>query len=252
VAAPWIIWVRRRALLTARPVATWVGPLIIAAGWASLVYGYDIHDNEFWFFGAILIAIGCILSFFGAQVMWRLLPAFIVLGFIIPVPGFVRMHTSMPLQTVMASLTQQVGEVMGIIISRSGNVLTVNDQQIEVAEACNGMRMVFGLFMVAYTFAFVTPLTWWARGLVLASAPLLALGCNLIRMVPTVWLYGYASLDTAETFHDVAGWAIIPLGFFLLTGAMNLLEWVGIAVMQPIDRPRKADEVLLPLLEQPA
>lgn len=256
VAAPWILMVRKQQLARCRPVTTWLGPLILAVGWACLIYGWDIHDKEFWFFGAIVMAIGCVVSVVGRQFLWKALPAFIVLGFLIPVPGLIRMSVSIPLQTVMAGLTQHVGEFMGIIINRAGNVLIINGQQVEVAEACNGMRMVFGLFLVAYTFAFVTPLRWWARAIVLLSAPLLALLCNLIRMVPTVWLYGHAELKTAETFHDIAGWLVIPLGFFILTGTVAALEWLGVPVMVgvPLKQAAKPDARTPqhPLLEQPA
>lgn len=255
VAAPWIVLVRKHQLAKCRPVMTWLGPLIVAVGWGCLIYGWDIHDKEFWFFGAIVMAIGCVVSFVGGQVLWKALPAFLVLGFLIPVPGLIRMSISIPLQTIMAGLTQHVGEFMGIIINRAGNVLVVNGQPIEVAEACNGMRMVFGLFLVAYTFAFVTPLRWWARGLVLLSAPLLALLCNLIRIVPTVWLYGYAETETADTFHEIAGWMVIPLGFFVLTGTVSVLEWLGVPVIVPATRRRPAAEPAAPdrpIMEQPA
>ena len=232
IAAPWLVWARRDALRTSKPVGTWVGPLIAAVGWASYVYGFDIHDNEFWFFGAIVTAIGGLLSFLGIQVLLRLLPAFIVLGFLIPMPGWVRTQVSMPLQTIMAQATEQVGQIIGFAVARSGNVLLINGRQVEVAEACNGMRMVFPLFLVAYTFAFAVPLRWWVRAVVLVAAPVLALTSNLIRMVPTVALYANTSAETAETFHDVAGWLMIPIAFFLLKGTVDVLRWAEVPVLQ--------------------
>lgn len=236
IAVPWLVWSRRDALRNCRPVGTWVGPLIAVVGWASYFYGFDIHDNEFWFFGAILVAIGALLSFLGIQVLRRLLPAFIVLGFLIPMPGWVRTQVSLPLQTLMAQATEQVGQIVGFAIARSGNVLLINGRQIEIAEACNGMRMVFALFLVAYTFTFAMPLRWWVRAFVLTVAPLLALICNLFRMVPTVVLYARASNETAETFHDVAGWMMIPVAFFLLKGTVDVLQWAEVPVLQ---RPQR-------------
>lgn len=244
IAAPWLVWTRREALKRCKPVGTWIGPVIATIGWGCYIYGFDIHDNEFWFFGALLVTIGGLLSFLGIQVLLRFLPAFLVLGFLIPVPGAVRVYVSLPLQTVMAQATEQIGQMAGLDISRSGNLLMVDDQRIEVAEACNGMRMVFPLFMVAYTFAFAMPLRWWVRLVVLAAAPALALASNLLRIIPTVTLYAHAPEQTATVFHEAAGWLMIPLAFFLLQGTVGLLRWAELPVLRmpqpPVSAPKEA------------
>lgn len=247
VAVPWLVWARRWDLRRLRPVGTWVGPVIVAIGAASFLYGFDIQDNEFWFFGAILIACGGLLSFLGIQVLVKLLPAFIVLGFLIPVPGLIRIKVAMPLQTVMAHAAEQMAQIIGITMSRSGNVLIAGGQRIEVAEACNGMRMVFGLFLVAYTFAFAMPLRGYVRLLILVAAPALALLCNTLRILPTVAMYGYGPEGVASVFHEVAGWLMIPLAFGLLMGSVRLLEWLELPVTRPAadggGEPRAADRV---------
>jgi exosortase len=232
VAALWIIFNRRHQLAGCRPAGTFIGPLLIVTGWASLIYGYDIRDNEFWFFGTIVMAVGSLLSFVGSQVMVRLGPAFVVLGFLIPMPVLFRELISLPLQNIMARLAEHVGDVLGFLISRNGNQLVVNGQTIEIAEACNGIRMVFALFLVAYTVAFAAPLKAWARVLLLLGAPPLALLCNLIRIVPSIWLYGHSSKELAEQFHDLAGWGMVVVAYFLLMGLLELLDWAGVPVMQ--------------------
>lgn len=228
----WLVVTRRHLLKGCTGQHTWAGPLVVGLGWASLIYGYDINDNEFWFFGAILMALGCVLSFVGGKVFIRLLPAFAVLLFLIPVPGFFRIWISMPLQKVMAVLTQHLGDLFGFIIDRNGNTLVVNGTPIEIAEACNGMRMVFTLLLVGYTVAFATPLRWHVRLAVILLAPVFALICNLLRMLPTVWMYGNAPHNWADAFHDASGWVMILVGYFLLMGSISFAEWLGIPVLQ--------------------
>ena len=84
-------------------------------------------------------------------------PAFLVLVFLVPVPGFLRQELALPMQTITAQATQSVAELFGMNVERWGNTLAVNGTQIAVAEACNGMRMVFTLILVSFTFAFITP-----------------------------------------------------------------------------------------------
>lgn len=232
LAALWILFNRRHLLAKCRPTATWLGPVLVAVGWASHLYGYDIHDNEYWFFGTILMAVGGLVAFVGGQVLWRLAPVFIVLGFLIPVPGLFRELISLPLQSIMAQVAQGVGDLVGFMIDRTGSVLIINGQSIEIAEACNGMRMVFALFLVAYTVAFATPLKPWVRALLLLGAPPLALLCNLIRILPTIWLYGQGSQELADQFHDLAGWGMVIVAYLLLMGFIELLDWTGLDIMQ--------------------
>jgi len=71
---------------------------------------------------------------------------------------------------------------------------------VTVAEACNGMRMVFALVLVSYAFAFSMPLRNGVRLVVLAASPLAAIVCNVIRLIPTIWLYGNARREVAGTF----------------------------------------------------
>jgi exosortase len=115
-------------------------------------------------------------------------------------------------------------------VVRQGNSLWINGQMVNVVEACNGLRLVWTLILVSWLFAFVTPLKSWVRWTVVAVSPLIALVCNVIRLVPTLYLHGHASKETAEMFHDVAGWCMIPLAFFMLMGVISLIEAFGVDV----------------------
>lgn len=233
VAFLWIIRANWNTIRLCRPRLTWAGPLIMAVGWWFLVHGYDIQDNEFWFFGAIVLTVGAAIAALGVEILIRGWPAFVLLGFLIPVPGMLRLEIGVRLQGYMAEIVQFIGDIIGIVIIREGNQLLVNSKYVDVAEGCNGMRMVFGLFMVAYTFAFAMPLRPWVRALVLISAPAVALGTNLLRLMPTVIMHGYYSVNTAESFHTIAGYLMIPVAFFMLMGLVNFLEWAGVPVMAP-------------------
>jgi exosortase/archaeosortase family protein len=92
------------------------------------------------------------------------------------------------------------------------------------------MRMVLALVLVSYAFAFSLPLRLLARLLVLIASPAAALACNVIRLVPTVLLYGYSQQSWADSFHDVSGWLMVPLAFFILLGITSLLRWALIPV----------------------
>ena len=230
IVAIWLFWVRRGRLRSAVPQGTWMGPLLILLGWGFSWFGFYHAVQASWHLGAILVLVGCVLSVAGTDILKRFLPVFILLLFLIPVPGLIRQQLSIPLQTATAACTQRVLELLGTPVERYGNLLRINGVSVAIAEACNGMRMVFTLVLVSYGFAFGTPLRPYVRFIILAAAPLTAIAANVVRLIPTVWIYGNATDSFAHHFHDVSGWVMVPVAFFALLSIIRILRWALLPV----------------------
>ena len=226
----WLIWIRRGRWRLCRPKGTAIGPLLIMVGWLTYSIGDLTFIQSFWHGGAVAIVVGCVLSVLGIDVLKHFFPAFLVLAFLIPVPGLVRQQIAIPLQTITASITHSIFEVIGIGTGLSGNVLSINGTEVAIAEACNGLRMVFALALVSYTFAFSTPLRLFVRIIVLAASPISAVICNIIRLIPTVWFYGYYSHEFADFFHNFSGWIMLPIAFMFLMAIIYSLRWALVPV----------------------
>jgi len=222
----WLVWIRRGRLASCRRRGTWVGPLLVGVGWLISTIGYHHAIQSFWHGGAVLVAVGCFLSVTGRDVLRRFLPAFIVLLFLVPVPGMARQQIAIPLQTASAHLAQIGFEILGYEVARSGNVLNINGVDVAVAEACNGMRMVFALVLVSFAFAFGTTMGSSARLLIIALSPLVAIACNVLRLIPTVWIYGNYPQSVASLFHDISGWLMLPIAFLVLLAVTRIARWV--------------------------
>jgi exosortase len=226
----WLVWVRRARLRHCQPRGTLIGPVLIAIGWAVAGFGFRNAVQAFFHGGAVLVVVGCLLTVLGSDILMRFLPAFIVLIFLVPVPGLIRLQVAVPLQTATAQVTQVIFQVLGQEIERSENQLWINGIPVGVAEACNGLRMVFTLALVSYAFAFGEPLRHYVRVLILLASPVSAIICNVVRLVPTLWVYGHHSQQIAHTFHDIAGWVMLVPAFLLLMGIIRLLRWAMIPV----------------------
>jgi exosortase len=226
----WMVWVRRARFRHCSPSGAIVGPVFVAIGWFISSYGFHHGIQSFWHGGSVLVVLGCILSVLGKNVIFRFFPAFAVLIFMVPFPGSIRQQIALPLQAWTAQIIQHLLDLVGMDVQRSGNNLVIGGMNVTVAEACNGLRMVFGLIMVAYAFSFGMPLRNSVRILLLLASPLAAIACNIVRILPTAWLYGNASHDVAEQFHDYAGWLMLPLAFLMLMSIIQLLKWAMIPV----------------------
>jgi exosortase len=228
----YLIWVRRMRLRHCRPSGRIIGPLVVAAGWCIGSYGFYHGIESFWHGGAVLVVLGCMLSVLGKSVIFRFFPAIVVLVFLVPAPERLRLAIASPLQNWTAAISGQVLQVCGVVNTEvSGNALKINGQPVFVAEACNGLRMVFSLILVCFAFGFAMPLRNFVRVLILLASPLAAIFCNVVRVPLTVWVYGYRP-QYFESFHEFAGWAMLFLAFGLLYGIIKLLQWAMIPVTE--------------------
>lgn len=230
--AAWLIWGRWTAVQRTRPTYSFYGPGVIAAGLLLHEFGFRNYVQVAWHGGAVLVLLGAIFTVVGPNLVWRLWPALLVFAFLVPVPGAIRQELAMPLQTLTAAAAQFVFELLAVRVTRVGNTLSYNGETMLVAEACNGMRMMFALVLVAYAFAFGTPLRPSVRVALIVLSPIAAVFCNVIRVVPTVLLTGHYPDSAGPLFHDLAGWAMLAVSFLLLMGFIRMLRWADVPVMQ--------------------
>ena len=227
--AAWLVWVRRIRFRRCPPRASWLGVIMILGGFLLASISYKNAFQAGWHGGAVLMMVGAIVTIVGTQVVANFFPAVAILMLLVPIPGNIRLAVAGPLQSATAGVTTTLLETMGFYVERSGNLVNINDMPVAVAEACNGMRMVFALVLVSYAFAFSVPLRNSVRLMVLMLSPVAAIACNVLRLVPTVILYGSElPRSIADGFHDIAGWLMLPLAFLMLLGITRALRWAMI------------------------
>jgi len=239
--AIFLVWVRRMRLRHFRVNGTAIGPIMVLAGLWMSSFGMQEAVTVMFHVGAVIVAIGCVVSLLGKNAIVDFLPAVVVLLFLAPVPGGIRQAIGGQLQHWTAQIAHVLLQIVGVETVVRGFTLEVNGRPIIIAEACNGMRMVFPLALIAFAFAYGLPLRGSVRLLLLLVSPLVALACNVIRTVPTIYLYGYApdwfsdpqrGTWLADKFHDISGWAMLPISFVLLLVIIRTMRWA----MLPVQR----------------
>lgn len=230
--AIFLAWVRRGRLRTTRVSGVITGPILVAVGWAAGSWGFNHQTQILFHTGAVLVVIGCIVSVLGKQVLFRFLPVAFVLLMIVPMPGTIRLAIADPLQHWTAELASWFLGLFGVQTQVSGALMIINGQRVMIAEACNGMRMVLPLLLIAYGFAFGLPLRTSVRTIIVIASPFVALACNVIRVIPLVWLQGQGDFARSwgERLHEHSGWLMVPLAFLVLLGIIRLLKWAMVPV----------------------
>jgi exosortase len=228
--AVWLGWVRRDRLRYAPPRWSLLGPVTVGLGWALAAFGFRTGVDIAWHAGALGIVLGAILTIVGPGFVLKFLPAFGALAFLLPVPGRVRQQIAIPLQEASAKAAQFALDLFAIPVERVGNVLRLNGQDVAIAEACNGMRMVAALGLVSFAFVFTVPMRLSVRLFILALSPLVALLVNIVRLIPTTLLYGYSERRYADLFHDTSGWGVLFLALGILWCFVALLRWLEVPI----------------------
>jgi exosortase len=223
-------WVRRRANPTVEMQPTWWGlPILIAGAALRLLGAYYYLD---WFDGLSLLPVllGLALLAGGWPLARQTAPAIGVLIFMLPLPFKVEGALSAPLQRLGTVVSTYALQTLGLPAVSEGNIIFIDDLQIGVLEACNGLGMLSAFFALSTTVALIIRRPVVDRVIVFLSAVPVGVLMNLVRVTVTGLVYAIVGAPAAQTFfHDLAGWLMMPLALAALALELNLLGRLFVA-----------------------
>ena len=219
--ALYLLWLRADDLRRADLHGSWFGLLIVAAGLGGMVLGelsaiYAIVQYAFLLvlFGVLVTLIG----WKGFRIVWV---PFVYLIFMIPLPYFLYNNLSSELQLISSELGVAVIRMFGVSVYLEGNVIDLGIYQLQVAEACNGLRYLFPLMSFGFLCAAIYVGPWWQRALIFLSSIPLTIFMNSFRIGVIGVLVENFGIEQAEGFlHYFEGWivfmACVALMFLLM------------------------------------
>ncbi|HUI62659.1 MAG TPA: VPLPA-CTERM-specific exosortase XrtD [Steroidobacteraceae bacterium] len=222
-----LIW-RERHLLRGLPfTGSWYGLALILVGLALRLIGQLSTMHAVVHYAFLLVLYGLVLALTGPAVFRRLLMPLLILIFMVPLPPLFSEQLSLQLQLLSSQLGVWVMRAAGVSVFLEGNVIDLGTYQLEVAEACSGLRYLFPLmtlaFMIAY--AFRGPL--WKRAIVFLSSIPVTVLMNSLRIGLIGITVEHWGQRMAEGFlHEFEGWAI-----FMISSLVVLL--IAIALNRP-------------------
>lgn len=223
--AGYLVVIRRTRFAGSHSLAgAWIGPVVILAAIGASIIGHDRDILVLWHAAPVLAGCGLVIALLGMPRVLAILPAFLVLFAMIPLPGTVRRFVAQPLQEQASFVTAAALDFFGVDAVRMGNLIEINGVQVAIGEACDGMRLLMPLAIVIYAFVFSLPLRPSVRLLLIGLSLPVAFVCNVIRLIPTAFAYGYMPRLATEV-HDLGGWLMIPLSIALMLGILRALEW---------------------------
>lgn len=202
----WLLWCSRDRIMRNTVEHSVCGLVVIVAALVLQEVGLTNNLQALWHASAVVSLIGAMWLVMGTQTIRSVWPAIAVLLFLIPIPGLLRQQLSLSVQMYSASVAESVLTFVGTDVECSGCVLFVDNTAVTVAEACNGMRMMFAVLLVVYALAFSLTRNRKTQAAILILSPLAAMLINVVRLSISAWTFGVCCELVAQQWHDISGW----------------------------------------------
>jgi exosortase D (VPLPA-CTERM-specific) len=165
-----------------------------------------------------LAIVGSVILILGVDMARALAFPLLILAFIVPLPPFLNQLFTFRLKLISSALSVKMMQVAGISVFRQGNIIDLGVTQLQVVDACSGLRYVYPLFLMGLIFAYLFHKKWWERLLLVGATVPISVVSNALRIAITGFLTAKVSERAAESFfHGFSGWLIFMVSFAFLS-----------------------------------
>lgn len=223
-----LIWLKRDTIRALEPRGSWWGLSLILAGFALYGLGelgtlFTLLQLSFW-----CVVVGLCWTALGGPILRALSFPLLYLLTMIPLPQFLLQGLSGQLQLLSSALGVGCLQVVGVTAYREGNVIDLGPIQLQVVEACSGLRYLFPLMSLALLCAYLFRGPMWKRIVVFVSSMPIAIVLNGFRIGVIGVLVEFFGAGAADGFlHLFEGWVIFLISLAILALVMWGLSKIG-------------------------
>lgn len=223
-----LVWQARERVKQAATRPSWWGLAVFAAGlllyWiGELASLFVVQHVALW-----TVIAGLALSLLGLNGVREIAFPLVYLLTSIPLPVFFYAGLSSRLQLWSSALGVGCLQLVGVTAFREGNVIDLGPVQLQVVEACSGIRYLLPLISLALLCAYLFKDAMWKRALLVLSAIPISILVNGFRIGMIGLLVEWQGQGAAEGFyHFFEGWVLFMASLGLLIGEMWMLAKLG-------------------------
>jgi len=220
-----MLWKKRQKIFILSAKPSWIGLPILIAGLICYLLSFFTNFNTLIYFSMLLIIFSLLLFLIGWQLTKELLTPILFLIFMFPIPTAYYILITNPLKIMITKISAQIIYFTGIPVYREGNLLFFANFNLQVVEACSGVRSLYSYIMLSCIFALMSKKQLVKIIMVLSAIPL-AIIINIMRVTGTGILSHYCGPRIAQGFfHEFTGLSLFSIGFMTLFLIYYLLNW---------------------------
>jgi len=238
----YLIWEKRNTLASIISETSWNGLIPIIFGLALFWVGELGGEYYTLFVSFWLVLVGLCWIHLGWGKLKTISFAFIVIVTAFPPPEFLYNKISVKLQLISSELAVAMMQLYGMSAYREGNVIDLGFTQLQIVDACSGLRYVIPLIVLGLLFAYFFKARFWKRAVLVISTVPLAIVTNSIRVALTGILHeAWGPEVSAGFFHYFSGAFIFVLSLAFLIGEMKVLSFKS-QVLSKGDATKRTNE----------
>jgi exosortase len=229
VFALFLLWERRAKLATLRINPAWSGLVILLFALMTLLVG-TIKSGFFLYRVSVLLFVAGMVVFLAG---WKHLAAisFPLAFLVLMIPSSTLMEQiTFPLQIIASKAASFLLMLAGVPAIREGNIILLPSAQLEVAEACSGIRSLFSLLTLTIVYGYLAETKIGVRVLLSFMAVPISVFANALRIAFTgLMVEGWGVERAQGTIHALSGWFVFVASLalvFLIHRLVHIL-WLG-------------------------
>jgi len=221
----YLILEKRRQFILQPAVSSWQGMIVLGLGTGCFWIGELGGDYLSFFISLWLTVIGlCWLHLGWRKLKQIVFPILIALA-MFPPPEYLYNQLSVKLKLMSSKLGVKLIQLYGTTAFREGNMIDLGTIQLQIVDACNGIRYLFPLAVLGILSAYLARMPWWKKTILILSTIPLTIITNSFRIALTGILSDVWGPRVAEGFfHGFAGWFIFMSALAVLLLEMRLLS----------------------------
>jgi exosortase len=215
--ALYFVWERRARLAAVRPRANWFGLVVVVASLGMLIAGTLGAELFVSRVSIVFLIAGTVLFTAGVDALRILAFPIAFLFLMVPPPAIIFNQIAFPLQLLASRFGEATLQVLSIPVLREGNLITLANTTLEVAEACSGIRSLISLLTLGIVYGYFVDPRLSVRTIIALSAVPIAIVANGLRVAGTGVAAHYYGAEAAEGFfHTFSGWVVFIVAFVLM------------------------------------
>ena len=221
----YLIFDKRKIFNSVPAAPTWKGLWLVGAGivlyWLGELGGefYSLYLS-FW----LLITGICWVHWGWRKMKVVIFPLLFPLA-MFPQPNFIYIEISVKLKLLASQIGVFLLQLFGFSAFREGNIIDLGYMQLQVVDACNGIRFLNPLVVLGLLVAYLSRMALWKKMTLVISTVPLAVITNSFRISMVGILYKFFGSQAAEGFfHDFTGWVIFVISLVFLFVEVWILQ----------------------------
>jgi len=204
----YILWEKQGLIKVSIGPPIWSGVFVILAAVTIFIVGEISALFILIQYSFVLLLLGLSLVTLGRATKYTAAPILLLL-FAIPLPYVIEVVLTAKLQLISSWLGVNFIRLFHIPVFLEGNVIDLGVYQLQVVEACSGLRYLFPLMSLGFIAAYFYQAAFWKRALVFLATIPITIVMNSFRIGVIGVLVDKWGISMAEGFlHDFEGWII--------------------------------------------